>query len=279
MHIKNPYKLAFGVLLLIFLLAIVSVAGYLYFVYYNQTEPVDQSKINLTDNLKSSVVNVICPTYKGDFDFGGSGVMWDESGIVLTNYHVIPKDDNGSGCMVIIPETESGTPQDIYWAYPIVMEELSESYDLAYLKIYRVYTDADDYFPEEWDDFGEYPRFFNTPDESDWCFIDELNLGDPVVVLGYPSLSGGETLTLTDGIISGFTGDDKIMTSAQVTSGNSGGLAISNGNCLIGITYGSFIEDTDSLGGIISFDLIYDFAIRFEIGDYKAITPEWAKEL
>ena len=90
--------------------------------------------------------------------------------------------------------------------------------------------------------------------------MEDLDLGDPVMILGYPSLSGGVNLTITEGVVSGFYLEEQfILTSAQVTYGNSGGLALSKTGCFIGIPSIIFTEEVDSLGGIISTDAINEF--------------------
>jgi hypothetical protein len=69
---------------------------------------------------------------------------------------------------------------------------------------------------------------------------DELSLGDPVTIIGYPSI-GGSTVTLTRGEVAGFTAEEGygnrafIKTSATISGGNSGGLAANASGQLIGI--------------------------------------------
>jgi S1-C subfamily serine protease len=79
------------------------------------------------------------------------------------------------------------------------------------------------------------------------------------MILGYPEIGGGSNLIITEGVISGFYTKDKyILTSAQISGGNSGGLALSNG-CYIGIPAYQYTEEDGSLGEIISIDLIQEF--------------------
>ena len=78
---------------------------------------------------------------------------------------------------------------------------------------------------------------------------DKLNLGDDIFILGYPGI-GGNTLTLTRGVVSGFTDDNSyIKTDAEINSGNSGGIAL---NCkfeIIGITTAAATTVGQGLGG------------------------------
>ena len=60
-------------------------------------------------------------------------------------------------------------------------------------------------------------------------------IGDRVVILGYPSIGATDSITATEGIISGF-GDEYYITSAKIEKGNSGGAAIHVKNdCLLGL--------------------------------------------
>jgi hypothetical protein len=61
------------------------------------------------------------------------------------------------------------------------------------------------------------------------------NVGDELVILGYPAIGASSGLTATDGIISGFDGN-YYVTSAKVDHGNSGGAAIDvQSDCYLGI--------------------------------------------
>ena len=61
------------------------------------------------------------------------------------------------------------------------------------------------------------------------------DIGDEVVILGYPAIGASSGITATDGIISGYDGD-YYVTSAKVNSGNSGGIAVDLKNdCNLGI--------------------------------------------
>jgi S1-C subfamily serine protease len=61
------------------------------------------------------------------------------------------------------------------------------------------------------------------------------NIGDKVVILGYPAVGSASSITATEGIISGFD-EGYYITSAKIEQGNSGGAAIlAKQNCFAGI--------------------------------------------
>jgi len=76
-------------------------------------------------------------------------------------------------------------------------------------------------------------------------------LGDEIIVLGYPSIGSQNSVTATDGIISGFDGD-YFITSAKVEQGNSGGAAIlAKDNCFLGIPTFASLGQVESLARIL----------------------------
>jgi S1-C subfamily serine protease len=86
---------------------------------------------------------------------------------------------------------------------------------------------------------------------------DELHIGDSITILGFPGV-GGETVTLTRGSVSGFSQDELghvrgwIKTDAEISPGNSGGVAINETGELVGVpTYVTTEERTlGRLGGL-----------------------------
>jgi hypothetical protein len=88
----------------------------------------------------------------------------------------------------------------------------------------------------------------------------EPSIGDPLVILGYPSYGTGAEryiaansnleVTATEGIVSGRD-DVYYTTSAKLEHGNSGGLAIDMTNdCYLGIPTAAVSGETESLGRI-----------------------------
>lgn len=203
------------------------------------------SNINL-DNTKS-VVNIWC-----DNDQGGSGTIFTTDGIILTNNHVIA---GSTSCKITIPNVTGGIDK-IYEAIPViaVLPKLSEKYDVATLKINATYTDSNG---KTW---GTYPTTFSPFILPKTCNVNEPSkLGDSVRIYGYPVTSGGFNLTITDGTISSFTNEGDILTSAQIDNGNSGGLAVDQNGCWLGIPSAVVSGNYQNLGVIIPGDIVEIF--------------------
>jgi len=222
--------------------------------------PVTQTTSYNQNAIAASVVNIFCPsTESEDESSGGSGTIISEDGLILTNSHVIPQDEtylhvDEAGCLVVLPDPVTGQPDGIYLANPIVLPSISDNYDLAYMEIYAAYYD------EETGEYaGVYPREFPTFDDTTRCTNEYVQLGEPVRIFGYPAISGGYSLTVTDGVVSSFPGDGLIVTSAKISHGNSGGLAVDKNGCMIGVPSMVSSDEAESLGVIYSMDLVRQF--------------------
>jgi hypothetical protein len=83
------------------------------------------------------------------------------------------------------------------------------------------------------------------------------NIGDGVVIIGFPAIGSKTDITATEGIIAGNDGDYYI-TSAKVESGNSGGAAIySKHNCYLGIPTFAKKGVIESLARILKQEIIF----------------------
>ncbi|MDQ3008000.1 MAG: trypsin-like peptidase domain-containing protein [bacterium] len=226
-------------------------------------------KVYDQEEIASSVVNILCPsTIEGEKGSGGSGTILSDDGMILTNSHIIPQDDeylnvSEDGCLVILPNPSTGQPEDVYWATPIVVPGISDTYDLAFLSIYAAYFDEDE---ESYQ--GIFPRKFPAFDDTTRCTNENVKLGESVRIFGYPAISGGYSLTITEGLVSSFPGEGLIVTSAKISHGNSGGLAVDKSGCMIGVPSLVNSDESESLGVIYSMDLINQFSE--EISEYQA---------
>lgn len=238
-------------------------------------QPANNESISSTNNdnfnfnqseITASVVNIYCENIESEEDSGGgSGTIISNDGVILTNSHIIPQDEEyiltgEEGCMVTLPDPDTGQPLELYLAEPISIPGLSDIYDIAFLQIYDAYYDE-----EEQEYWGTYPREFPFFNDEGRCFDENVRLGEPVRIFGYPTLSGGYNLTVTDGVVSSIDSDyGLIYTSAKIGYGNSGGLAVDRNGCMIGIPSMISSDEAESLGVIISTDLIYEFLEELE---------------
>ena len=169
-------------------------------------------------------------TGSGLWMHGGSGTIVSPDGYVLTNYHVIGDLDlrehfEWSGIFMTSISAPDLPPQLNYWARYVVGDP---ALDLAVLRIVEY---ADESPVEAGKQFPAMP----VGDSN------TLLLGDTLTVVGYPSISGS-TITFTQGIMSGWLGEDTlsggkqwIKTDAKIARGNSGGAAFNQAGELVGI--------------------------------------------
>jgi S1-C subfamily serine protease len=157
----------------------------------------------------------------------GSGTVISEDGLILTNAHVVLSDRffDVVDLVVSITTAQDQPPEPMFFADVV---QGDARLDLAVIK---VRTDLD----------GNPANFSALEIEPVKIGqADSLQLGDPIVILGYPGI-GGETITLTRGEVSGFTAEAPygnrafIKTSATIAGGNSGGLAATPQGEIIGI--------------------------------------------
>jgi S1-C subfamily serine protease len=157
----------------------------------------------------------------------GSGSILTKDGLILTNAHVVLPDATlpVDALLVSIEVNQDKPPQAVYYA-----EVLQADYQLD-LAVIQITTDID-HKPID-------RSKLNLP-VVPVGNSDSLNLGDGLTILGFPSI-GGETVTLTKGEVSGFStqkpyGDRAyIKTSAVITGGNRGGMAVDGQGALVGI--------------------------------------------
>jgi S1-C subfamily serine protease len=157
----------------------------------------------------------------------GSGTVISEDGLILTNAHVVFSDRffDVADLVVSITTAQDQPPEPMFFADVV---QGDARLDLAVIKV-RSDLEGN---PANFRALGIEPVIIGQ--------AESLQLGDPIVILGYPGI-GGETITLTRGEVSGFTAEAPygnrafIKTSATIAGGNSGGLAATPQGEIIGI--------------------------------------------
>lgn len=169
----------------------------------------------------------------------GSGTVVSADGLILTNAHVAKPSAGGhgirmgeptppvdpAGLVVAIIEDEASPAVPRYFASVVAADGYL---DAALIRIDRTLDGA----PVA---AGSVNLPFLPIGDSD-----ALGVGDELTVVGYPAI-GGNTISLSAGLISGFLGDPRIgdrawlKTDAIVSQGNSGGLAANAAGELVGI--------------------------------------------
>lgn len=162
----------------------------------------------------------------------GSGLF--NNNLVVTNKHVleergIPADY----CVVRLPSDLVGV--SVPWTDFMVSK--NSQIDLAMLKINQPTNHMKNLL------------FDNSICEN------RAEIGDEVLILGYPAIGSQEDITATEGIISGYE-SYYYITSAKLEHGNSGGLAVLvEDNCNLGVPTGTIAGEFESLGRIIDLNV------------------------
>jgi cell division protein FtsB len=190
-----------------------------------------------------SIPIVVCDYTDGSADQGsGALVRFTDGGVdVVTNKHVVTEtDDSGdiiagaSSCTVDFPNDPNNLTFDGGDIF-----NTNSGVDMAYMTV----TNPDVYVK-------------NTQISNSRFCQKKPSIGDSVVILGYPANGASQSITATEGIISGYDGD-YYVTSAKIDHGNSGGAAIDEKNdCYLGIpTYTE--TDIESLARILEWQSWY----------------------
>ncbi|MCK4473746.1 trypsin-like peptidase domain-containing protein [Candidatus Parcubacteria bacterium] len=190
------------------------------------------------------IVKIICSDDDSQVVKNGSGTVFGLNRFIITNYHVV-KDT--TQCVIGITDDIKKPPSR--W-YDATVASSVPSLDIATLR-----------------------PTLPLPDDvirvgSDFiCSTDDIELGDEVIIIGYPTV-GGSTITVTEGIVSGFDGF-LVKTSAKMEFGNSGGGAFLQKpktpvrgimSCWFGIPTFVTQGQLESIGSIINYSLIHEQA-------------------
>jgi S1-C subfamily serine protease len=161
--------------------------------------------------------------------WSGSGTIISPDGVILTNAHLVlgpPGPPIQVDYFIISLTIEPDEP-------PIdsfIAEEIYTDRDLD-LALLRITTDL------KYKDVNPENLFLTSVELGD---SDQLQLGEPIIILGYPAI-GGDTITVLQGVVGGFTLMRRsneisfIKTSVSITGGASGGLALDQNGRMIAI--------------------------------------------
>jgi S1-C subfamily serine protease len=175
------------------------------------------------EDLAHAVVQIEALDSLGDPVWTGSGTFISSDGLILTNGHVVDDRAGEYDSLAVATTTETDEPPESKYLTEIVAVDYA--LDLA---IVQVTSDLDG------NDVTEEFPFVPTGDSE------SVEIGDNIRILGYPGI-GGDTITFTNGVVSGFTSERSvegrawIKTDATIAGGNSGGLAVDAAGRLIGV--------------------------------------------
>ena len=162
---------------------------------------------------------------------GGSGVVVDPRGYILTNWHVVRGDSGGPAADITVGVSidHARPPAELFTAEVV---EFDTQRDLALLRITG----------------GRYGQALPQSIQFPWVPMigsdapgEGPGMGDPLHVIGYPSIGGTESrvsVTYTRGIVAGFQRvpfATLIKTDAEINDGNSGGAALNDRFQLVGL--------------------------------------------
>lgn len=221
------------------------------------TEPAADDRMLRVNLLRATVQIVALGERGGRLQpmWTGSGTILSPDGMILTNAHVATDPDPRympDALGVAITVRSDDLPDLKYLAEVVAIDN---SLDLAVIQI------VSDLSGDLIDVEALNLDFVSIGDS------DNLELGDLIQILGYPGI-GGETITFTEGVVSGFTrepgvdGRAFVKTDATIAGGNSGGLAANLSGEIVGVPtqvgYGSaerfadcrYLADTNGDGNI-----------------------------
>lgn len=173
----------------------------------------------------------------------GSGTIISPSGLILTNAHVASPASQGDsanepdalGIAIVLQEDKPAVPS--YIARVLAVDGFL---DLAVIQI----VSSIDGSPVD-------ANSLNLP-YVELGDSDSVHVGDELNIFGFPAI-GGNTITFTQGIVSGFSSEDQlgdrawIKTDTTISGGNSGGLAADNNGHIIGVpTIAAASRDSDT---------------------------------
>jgi len=202
------------------------------------------------NNISQAIVRVLCRDTQSNNQRIGSGVLYrSQTGntplYVQTSKHIVQQNKRTNSECLIALYKEQNDPHS-YRLYTVTEYDTEPSnIDLATLTPGVITGNAR---------FGTTELLKqNAISTQNVPLCEDIKPGESITVLGYPD-SGGPTLTITQGIVSGFDtfqGIQYIKTSAKIDTGGSGGLAVLKNGCRIGIPTFVRTGQAESIGRIL----------------------------
>ena len=205
------------------------------------------STSELVERVKASVVLIVTELPGGNFG-SGTGIIYSEDGLALTNHHVVA---GATRIWVTVTDAE-GTDHKL----PADVLGTDSDVDLAVIRF-----EGGPYVPVQ---FGS---------------VNDIGLGDEVVALGYPLTDlTGASLIVTKGIVSSIRNDgssDIIQHQAAVNPGNSGGPLLSSDGLVVGVnTYNVRSSDGRNIEGFNMAVAIDEATSRLEQLEAATFVPK-----
>ena len=190
---------------------------------------------SLISEWSPAVPMVGCSFADGTEEFGsGTLIEFGDGGIdIVTNAHVVTEDFTSSPTACVAQLSGDGNYQS--WKSSSGITVSTNGFDWALMKVTG--TNLDNYIAA------------HSISSSKLCQTTP-NIGDSIVILGYPGNGATQSITATQGIISGYD-NGYYVTSTVIDHGSSGGAAIDVQNdCYLGIpTY--VLTNTESFARIL----------------------------
>lgn len=188
------------------------------------------SKQTPVDRAVHAAVKIYVPLDNSRTTSVGTGSVISERGYILTNRHIIVDEDTGrpysSQGIIRIATLGAQVDKAPSIRYLAEMVQSDTVLDLALLRIRSLSSG------------GALPASLELTalPVGDSATV---QIGDTISIIGFPGL-GGDTVTLTRGIVSGFLSEGGLdrawmKTDTELNPGNSGGLAINEAGQLVGI--------------------------------------------
>lgn len=209
-------------------------------------------------DVVGSIVELVCiDNVNKEVYYTGSGTIFDPTGLILTNRHILLSEDGsvigfcGVGFTVDLQES----PKIEFVAVPQAAHAES---DLAILQIIERL------------DGEEMQGSFKAIEIMDNAVrAKDLRLGDSLFIGGYPGI-GADTFTFTQGVMSGLVGHNLVKTSALIDSGTSGGAVFDARGRYVGVPTAAVRgEIGGSLGYLISSDAVDTFITEYYEGKHR----------